>query len=61
MGIVTWAQAGKEFPDVRQNAKRIEFVRAGDLLGQRASKGRADVFCRLSGLETEKTPLEEWH
>ena len=31
------------------------------MLGQQASKGRADVFCGLSGLETEETPLEEWH
>ena len=27
---MTWAQAGKEFPDLRQNERRIEFVRAGD-------------------------------
>jgi len=30
MDTVTWAQAGKEFPGLRQNERRIEFVRAGD-------------------------------
>ena len=31
MGIVmVHVQAGKEFPDMRQNERRIKFIRAGD-------------------------------
>ena len=28
--VVVYAQVGKEFPDMRQNERRIEFIRVGD-------------------------------
>ena len=28
------AQVGKEFPDMRQDEKRIKFIRAGDAVNQ---------------------------
>ena len=28
--VVLWEQAGKEFPDMRQNEREIKFIRVGD-------------------------------
>ena len=27
---MVWAQVGKEFPDMRQNERKIKFIRVGD-------------------------------
>ena len=35
-------QAGKEFPDMRQNERRIEFVRVGDAAKMGPAQQRAD-------------------
>ena len=28
--VVVWAQVGKEFPDTRQDERRVKFIRAGE-------------------------------
>ena len=48
MDLVTWAQAGEAFSDLRQNERRIEFIRTGDafrIVGQ--LKGEPTPFVGL--------------
>ena len=30
--VMAYAQVGKEFPDMRQNERRIKFIRVGDAI-----------------------------
>ena len=30
VGVVVWVQVGKEFPDMRQNERKIKIIRGGD-------------------------------
>ena len=30
VGVLVWVQVGKAFPDMRQNERRIKFIRMGD-------------------------------
>ena len=64
------AWAGKEFPDMRQNERRIRFIRLGDKIRTAGLlKGEPKGFCRLVAsfynLKTEKVPtgmvaLSDW-
>ena len=40
--VVVWAQVGKEFPDTRQDERRIKFMRVGR--GEWLSAQRADFL-----------------
>ena len=48
MGIVmVHVRAGKEFPDMKQNERRIKFIRVGDAISLLA-QGRVEPFHRLA-------------
>ena len=49
--VMVHVWAGKEFPDIRQNEKRIEFIRERETKQRQNSglvQGRAEHFGRLS-------------
>lgn len=49
---------GKEFPEMRQCARRMELIRAGGVVEQRPVQGSVDPFCEqvvnIYSLETHK-------
>ena len=60
MDLVTWAQAGEAFSDLRQNERRIAFVRAGDAV-RTAGQQRGELTSPVGLVASrQKTPLEEW-
>ena len=64
--VVVHAWVGKEFPHMRQNQKRIKFIRVGDavrIAGQ--LQGEQNAFTDLQPIfiasRQRKFPQESWH
>ena len=47
--VVVWEQAGKEFPDIRQNERETKFIRVGDAV-RTAGQLRGELMLIFSPL-----------
>ena len=64
--VVVHAWVGKEFPDMRQNQKRIKFIRVGDAVRRAGQlQGEQNAFAGLQPIfiasRQRKFPQESWH